>query len=89
MVIVNSMETNINDIIEMADGAVLLEGLDSAIVGVVETFGNGPCILYSKDKVIDILITRDSMTYEEADEYYEYNILNLWVSDQNPVFLLT
>jgi hypothetical protein len=89
MVIIYIMETNINEIIEMSDGAVLLEGLDSAIVGVVETFGNGPCILYSKNKIIDILVTRDSMTYEEAEEYYEYNILNLWVSNQNPVFLLT
>jgi len=72
---------------EQAEGAVLLDGLDDAILGIVEEFGNGRRILYSRSKIIQILCERDSMTEEEAEEFYSYNILGLYASEQNPVFL--
>ena len=75
------------DLDEYAEGAVLLDGLEDAIIGVVEEFGNGRRILYSKDKILQILCERDSMTEEEAQEFYDFNILGLHVSEQNPVFL--
>jgi hypothetical protein len=74
---------------EQAEGAIILDGLDTAIIGIVEEFGNGPRILYSKEKVIDILVKRDGMTSEEAIEYYDFNILGLYAGEQNPVFLIT
>jgi hypothetical protein len=72
---------------EYAEGAVLLDGLEDAIIGVVEEFGNGRRILYSRDKIIQILCERDSMTEEDAEEFYSFNILGLYASEQNPVFL--
>jgi hypothetical protein len=72
---------------EQAEGAVLLDGLDDAILGIVEEFGNGRRILYSRSKIIQILCERDSMTEEDAEEFYGYNILGLYASEQNPVFL--
>jgi len=75
------------DLDEYAEGAVLLDGLEAAIIGVVEEFGNGRRILYSRSKIIQILCERDSMTEEEAEEFYGYNILGLYASEQNPVFL--
>jgi hypothetical protein len=75
------------DIDEYAEGAVLLDGLESAIIGVVEEFGNGRRILYSKQRILDILQTRDLMTMGEAEEFYDYNILGLHASEQNAVFL--
>jgi hypothetical protein len=74
---------------EEAEGAIILDGLDGAIIGVVEEFGNSPRILYSKEKIIDILVERDGMTSEEAIEYYDFNILGLYAGEQNPVFLIT
>ena len=55
------------DIDEYAENAVLLTGLEEAIIGIVEEFGNGPRILYSKSKIIDILCKRDLMTESEAE----------------------
>jgi hypothetical protein len=76
------------DIDEYAEGAVLLDGLESAIVGIVEDFGSpGRKMLYSKQRILDILQERDLMTMGEAEEYYDYNILGLYASDQNAVFL--
>ena len=76
------------DINEYAEGAVLLDGLESAIVGIVEDFGSpGRKMLYSKQRILNILQERDLMTMGEAEEFYDYNILGLHASDQNAVFL--
>jgi hypothetical protein len=74
------------DINEYAEGAVLLSDLDNAIIGIVEDF-NGRRILYSKTKILNILMVRDGMTMSEAEEFYDYNILGLYAGEQNPVFL--
>ena len=76
------------DIDEYAEGAVLLDGLEGAIVGIVEDFGSsGRKMLYSKREILNILQERDLMTYSEAEEFYDYNILGLHASEQNAVFL--
>jgi hypothetical protein len=77
------------DIDEMAEGAIKLDGLDEAILGIVEEFGNSPRILYSKNKILNILSEKDGMTWSEAEEFYDYNILGLYAGEQNPVFLIT
>ena len=78
-----------NDIDEYAEGAVILDGLDDAIIGIVEEFGNGPRILYSQKKIINILCERDGMNESDAIEFYDYNILGLFAGEQNPVFLIS
>lgn len=75
------------DIDEYAEGAILLDGLEDCIIGIVEEFGNGRRILYSKDMILDKLQERDGMTSSEAEEFYEYNILGLHAGEQNAVFL--
>jgi hypothetical protein len=82
------IELNYN-IDELAEGAVKLDGLDNAILGVVEEFGGGPRILYSRDKILQILEDRDGMSTIDAIEFYEYNILGLFAGEQNPIFLIT
>ena len=77
------------DIDEIAEGAIILDGLDDAIIGVVEEFGKDNRILYSKNKIIEILSERDGMDQFEAEEFYDYNILGLYAGEQNPVFLIT
>ncbi len=71
---------------ENAEGAVLLTGFDNCIIGVVEEFGNGNRVLYSKEKIIQKLM--EDMNEEEAYEYFDYNILGGSFGEQNPVFLI-
>jgi hypothetical protein len=78
------METPSN--LEEVYGAIKLDGFDNCIIGVVEEFGNGPRILYSKEKIIDELC--EEMTREEALEFYDFNILGGYFGEQNPVFYL-
>ena len=75
------------DLDEYAEGAILLTDLEDCIVGVVEEFGNGKRILYSKQLILNKLKERDLMTEEEAEEFYDYNILGLYAGEQNAVFL--
>jgi hypothetical protein len=73
---------------EFAEGAVILDGLDNAIIGITEEFGIGRRILYSKHKILVTLCKRDGMTWSEAEEFYDYNILGLYAGEQNPIFLI-
>lgn len=73
---------------ELPEGAVLLTGLKDAVIGVTEEFGGICRVLYSKDKILEILQSRDGMTEDESYEFYDYNILGLHVNEQNPIFLL-
>lgn len=75
------------DLDQYAEGAILLDGFEDCIVGVVEEYGNGRRILYSKNAIIQKLMIRDLMTADEAEEFYDYNILGLYAGEQNAVFL--
>lgn len=72
--------------LENCEGAVILDGLDGAIISIVDSF-EGPRILYSTDKIITILMGRDEMSEEEALEFFSFNILGLYAGSQNPIFL--
>ena len=65
---------------------LFMDGFDDAIAGVIESFGSVYKVCYDKNKVLDILM-KDGMTYEEAVEWYEYNIIGAFVGEQTPVFL--
>ena len=78
------METQLN--LEDAYGAIKLDGFDNCIIGIVEEFGNGPRILYSKEKIINELC--EEMTMYDALEFYDFNILGGYFGEQNPIFYL-
>jgi hypothetical protein len=60
--------------------------LDEAIVGVVRRIGL-EAVCYNTDKVIELLMEHDKMSYEDALEYFEYNMIGAWVGEHTPVFL--
>jgi hypothetical protein len=63
------------------------DGFDDAIVGEVSSFGRDGTILYSIQKIIDILVERDGMTPDEALEFYDYNIAGSYLGEGMPTFL--
>jgi len=58
---------------------------DQAIIGVMERAGGSPVIAYDTQKILDIL--ERSMSVEEAQEFFEYNILGAYVGDKTPVYI--
>ena len=74
-------------IIEYNEEALLADGFEEAFLGVSEVFGRPPLATYDRDKCIDILIQRDGMTYEEAVEYFDFNVRGAWVGESTPSYL--
>ena len=67
--------------------ALLANGFEDALLGICERFGHGPVVAYDYQKCIDTLIHRDGMTHEEAEEYFEFNVLGAWMGEGTPVFI--
>lgn len=80
-------EEEIIEIGEMNPEAYMCDGFDEAIIGMAERINLGPVFAYSTEKIIQILMDRDGMTYEEALEFFNYNILGSWVGELTPVFI--
>lgn len=66
---------------------VLADGLEDAFIGVGRTFNSIPVAIYNTDKVIEILMTRDVMTHEEALEFFDFNIAGAYVGEATPIFM--
>jgi len=62
------------------------DGLDHAILGVVERCGQEPFVLYDADLAIDGFMA-GGMTREEAEEHYAFNVAGAWVGPQTPGFV--
>lgn len=60
------------------------DGFDEAIVGICKASER---IVYDKDKMIQLLIDRDGMTWEDAIEYLEYNTFCAYVGEHTPIYL--
>ena len=65
---------------------MLAVGFEEALIGYGNQFNNHVAI-YDRDKCIDILMERDGMDIEEAEEYFEYNVQGAYVGEETPVFL--
>ena len=80
--------SNIDIIKEISsEETVSVDGFDDAIIGIVERFGDSEIIvLYDKAKVVSILQERDGMTYDDAIDYYHYNIVGSFMGEGTPAF---
>ena len=72
---------------ETMDEILLADGFEDAFLGVVESFGSEPKACYDLLKCIDILMNRDSMTYDEAVEYMDFNVTQAYVGEYTPAFI--
>jgi hypothetical protein len=76
-----------NYLCEQDCDALLMDGFEEAIVGVVYQFTNGPWVVYDYDKCIQVLMDRDGMDYHEAREYFSFNCEGAWVGNGTPFVL--
>ena len=70
------------------ENALIMDGYDDCVIGVLERFGMERIVLYDKAKVIDKLIENGCDDYEGANEFYEFNQLGGWHGDKTPGFLV-
>lgn len=77
------------EIEEINPEALLCDGFDEAIIGLAERINLGPVVAYDVNKMLEIMVERDGMTYEDAMEYFDYNILGAWLGENTPVYIQT
>lgn len=66
------------------DGAVLFaDGHDDAIIGID---AKDLRVVYDVEKIIERLES-DGMTREEAEEFFEFNILGAYVGEKTPIYV--
>lgn len=63
--------------------ALFADGFDRAIMG-YDCHGR---VIYSIDTIIETLVERDGMDWEEASEYFSFNIEGSWLGESTPIFM--
>ncbi len=72
--------------IQLEDNECLLvDGFDMALVGI--SVGANPVAVYDINKMRGVLVSRDEMSAEEAQEYLDYNVISAYVGEKTPLFI--
>lgn len=81
---VNYLEI-INKVAILNPKAIILDGLDEAIVGMSES--SNPIFIYSTELCISVMMRDNGWDYFEALEFLEYNTFNTYYGDYSPTFV--
>jgi hypothetical protein len=63
--------------------AKLADGFEDSILG-YDTKGR---VIYSVNSILDTLVNRDGMDYDEAQEYFGFNIECAYVGEYTPIYM--
>lgn len=75
---------------EGSSKALIANGYNEAIIGIVDRYSNAiktPVLAYSISRMLDIIVNRDGMDYDDALEYLEFNVLDAWMGDGTPIYV--
>ena len=68
---------------ELNPEAVMYDGFDEALVGMIARCGTEPIALYDREKCLQLLVDK-GVSYEEAIDYFCYNIEGCWAGPHTP-----
>jgi hypothetical protein len=66
---------------------IVWDGMDEAIVGVVDRCGGPRCLCYDYDKMVALLVAREGMSEDEVREYLDFNVVGAYVGERTPFTL--
>lgn len=73
--------------IDYDEDLVFVDGFDAAILGV--TFNNGhSVVVYDREHCVEILMLRDDMDREGAEEFFDFNVAGGHMGPNTPLFLI-
>lgn len=72
---------------ERGETVLLMDGFDEALIGFSQRMNEPLLAVYSYQVMVDVCVFRDGMSYEEAEEYIEYNCVGAWVGEQTPIIV--
>lgn len=77
----------IADLIDINPDALLADGLEDAYIGHTVNHHHNSVAVYDYQKCVDILVARDGMDAEGADEFLQFNTLGAYVGPDGPLFV--
>lgn len=79
----------INEFFEqMGEEVLLMDNFDEALIGHSQRINEPRLAVYSWELMMKVLMERDSMTAEEAEEFISYNCIGAWVGEQTPIIVM-
>lgn len=69
--------------------ALLADGLEDALIGYTINTHMPHVAVYDARKCVDVLMKRDGMTHEEAEEFLEFNTYCAYVGPNGPIYINT
>ena len=72
---------------EFDEEILLADGFECAFLGVAERCGSPPVAVYDRAACLRLLVSRDGMTPEGAEEFFEFNVAGAYVGERTPWFL--
>lgn len=79
------MNGTLEELAEENPKALLLDGLEDAFIGISRRCGQPSLATYDRNRCIGILMERDSLPYEEAVEFFEFNTAGAWAGPHTPI----
>ena len=76
-------------LLEMGESTLLMDGFDEAFIGFSRRINEPLLAVYDYDKMIDVLVKRDGLEYDDAMEYVDYNCVGAWVGEQTPIIVMS
>lgn len=70
-----------------AEGVLLADGFEHCFVGLGQQFSSPPVAVYDRDACVALLMARDGMSAEDAEEFFAFNVAGAYVGPQTPMFL--
>ena len=71
----------------MDEDLMKFDGLDDAILGVACRAGGDQFFVYSRPVCIKLLMAQNDWDFEEAEEYFQFNVECAWIGDSTPAFM--
>jgi hypothetical protein len=71
------------------EGIKLYDEYISAFIGIGRQKGGSPCAVYDRDACIDVLMSDNEWSLEEAEEYFSFNTEDAYYGPNTPIFVET
>lgn len=69
------------------DELLFADGFDSCIIGVGVRCGKPNLVVYNRSAAIALLMKRDKMSMDEAEEFMDFNVIGAYVGERTPVWV--
>jgi len=85
----DDIDTIIDELRAANQDALLADGLDEALIGYTINTHSRHVAVYSAQKCVEVLMRRDGMPHDEADEFLEHNTYCAYVGPDGPLYVRT